>query len=133
MSEVVYINYKSMVDQAHELGSAIVGEKWCCQPEGEKLRMFGIFSKNRVEWTIADTAACLFGMTTIPIYDTLGDENITYVFKHTQITTCFVNDGAIKALLKCKDLVHINRLVCFDPFSPEEEQAFKERGKMCMI
>ncbi len=65
-------------------------------------------------------AACLFGLTTIPIYDTLGDENITYVFHHAQLTACFVNDSAIKALIKCKDLAKVTRLICFDPFTEEE-------------
>lgn len=107
----------------------MVTEKLFSVPEGEKLKLFGIFSKNRVEWTLADIAASLYGLTTIPIYDTLGDENITYVFNHTQITSCFVNDGGIKSLLKCKDLVKVNKLVCFDKFTEEERNAFKERGK----
>lgn len=37
------------------------------------MKMFAIFSKNRQEWSVLDTAACLYGLTTIPIYDTLGD------------------------------------------------------------
>ena len=90
--------------------------------------MFGIFSKNRQEWTISDVAACLYGLTTIPIYDTLGDENITYVFEHTQLTTCFVHVGALKALTKCKDLVKVNTLVCFDKFAEDQVGYFKERG-----
>jgi len=81
------------------------------------MRMFAIFSKNRQEWTELDTAACLYRFTTIPIYDTLGDENITYVFNHTQLTTCFVNDGGVKALMKCKDLVKVVNIVSFDPFT----------------
>lgn len=117
-----------MLERAHQIGSAIVLEKLFSQPEGEKLKMFGIFSKNRQEWTISDVAACLFGFTTIPIYDTLGDENITYVFEHTQLTTCFVNDGALKALTKCKDLVKVNTLVCFDKFAEDQVNYFKERG-----
>lgn len=97
------------------------------------MKLFGLFSKNRVEWTLSDIAASLYGFTTIPIYDTLGDENITYVFHHAQLTTVFVNDGGIKSLLKCKDLVKVARLVCFDPFSKEEEEAFKVRGSFAYI
>ena len=118
-----------MLEQAQQIGSAIIAEELFSAPEGEKLRLFGIFSKNRVEWTLTDIAASLYGLTTIPIYDTLGDENITYVFQHAQLTTCFVNDGGIKALQKCKDLVRIKRLVCFDPFSEQEAEEFKQRGK----
>lgn len=94
--------------------------------------MIGIFSKNRLEWTITDIAANLFNLTTIPIYDTLGDENITYVFNHTQLTTCFVNEGALKSLMKCKDLVKINTLVCYDKFTEEQLAFFQNKGTVLL-
>lgn len=107
------------MERAHEIGSAIIAERLFNVPQGENFKMFGIFSKNRVEWALADIASSFFGFTTIPIYDTLGDENITYVFIHAQLTSCFVDDGAIKSLLKCKDMAKVTRLICFDPFSQE--------------
>jgi|694.fasta_scaffold103057_3 long-chain acyl-CoA synthetase len=111
----------------------MIAEKLFSVPEGEKLKLFGIFSKNRAEWTITDIAANLFGMTTIPIYDTLGDENITYVFNHTQMTTVFVNEGALKSLTKCKDLVKVNTIVCFDQFTEDKRTEFQERGNEYII
>jgi long-chain acyl-CoA synthetase len=95
--------------------------------------MIGIFSKNRWEWSIVDIACCLYKLTTIPIYDTLGDENITYVFKHTELTTCFVTEGALNSLTKCKDLVNLKHLVCFDPFTEELSKSFAERGTISLI
>jgi long-chain acyl-CoA synthetase len=70
-------------------------------------------------------ACWLYNLTTVPIYDTLGDENITYVFQHTQLTTCFVSELAVKGLMKCHDLVHVNTLVCYDPFTQEQAAYFK--------
>lgn len=92
------------------------------------MKLLGIFSKNRVEWGLTDMACLLFGITTIPLYDTLGDENITYVLNHCQLETVFVNDGSLKSLMKCKDIVKINKIVCFDAFTEEQEAFFKERG-----
>jgi long-subunit acyl-CoA synthetase (AMP-forming) len=43
-------------------------------------------------------------LVSVPIYDTLGDENITYVLKHCSLKTLVVNDGALKALKKTHDL-----------------------------
>lgn len=106
----------------------MVAENLYSVPEGEKLRLFGIFAKNRAEWTLTDIAANLYGFTTIPIYDTLGDENITYVFNHTQMTTVFVSEGALKSLVKCKDLVKVNTIVCYDPFTEEQLAHFQGRG-----
>lgn len=37
------------------------------------LRLVGVFSKNREEWLLLDYANVLYGMTMIPIYDTLGN------------------------------------------------------------
>lgn len=127
-SQIEFYTYKTAVELGHQVASGIIGQKLYNIPEGEKLKMFGIFSKNRPEWSLLDIGACLFGLTTIPIYDTLGDENITYVFNHTQLTTCFVNDGALKSLTKCKDLVKVSTLVCMDPFDENIEGYFKERG-----
>ena len=49
------------------------------------MKLLGLFSKNRIEWGLTDWACLLFGLTTVPLYDTLGDENITYVLDHTQL------------------------------------------------
>lgn len=62
-------------------------------------------------------ACAIYRLTTIPLYDTLGDENITYVLKHTMMTSLFVNDLSLKALMKTKDLAHLKTLICYDPFT----------------
>lgn len=49
-------------------------------------------------------ACAIYKLTTIPLYDTLGDENISYVFEHTNLTTVFANDLSLKALMKTKKL-----------------------------
>jgi long-chain acyl-CoA synthetase len=37
-----------------------------------KLKLVGVYSKNRYEWFLADWAFALFGITNVPLYDTLG-------------------------------------------------------------
>ena len=56
----------------------------------------------------------------MPIYDTLGDENISYVFNHTNLTTVFVNDLGLKALIKTHDMGNVKKIVCFDAFTEED-------------
>lgn len=55
------------------------------------MKFVGIFSKNRPEWTIVDVGCVMYNIVTVPIYDTLGDENISFVLNHSNLTTCFVN------------------------------------------
>lgn len=101
------------------MGSGILHENLQFQPEGEPYKFVGIFSRNRPEWTILDIACLLHGITTIPLYDTLGDENISYVFNHTNLTTVFVNDVSVRALMKTKDLGNVKNIICFDPYTEE--------------
>ena len=88
----------------------------------------GIFSKNRAEWSIVDIACCLFKIISIPIYDTLGDENITYVLRHVGMKCIFVNDTGIKALRKTTDLDKLETLISFDPIDADSIKYFLEKG-----
>jgi long-chain acyl-CoA synthetase len=36
------------------------------------MNLIGIYSKNRTEWMITDIACVLFGLVSVPLYDTLG-------------------------------------------------------------
>ena len=64
-------------------------------------------------------------MVTIPIYDTLGDENISYVFNHTNLTTVFVNDLGVRALMKTHDMGSVKNIISFDEFEPEQKAFFE--------
>lgn len=92
------------------------------------MKFVGIFSRNKVEWTLTDVACSIYGIVTIPIYDTLGDENISYVLNHTNLTTCFVNDKSVSALIKTKDLAKLTTLIAFDQISKEAIEKMAERG-----
>ena len=111
-----------------ELGSGIIQEQLYYQPEGEKLKFIGLFSRNRPEWSIVDIACLMYGFTTVPIYDTLGDENISYVFNHTNLTTVFVNNISVRALMKTQDMGNIKNIISFDDFSAEEKEHFEKLG-----
>lgn len=70
---IKYITYREWLERATAVGSGIIHENLAHQPEGENLKFVGIFSRNRPEWTTVDFACLLYKMTTIPLYDTLGD------------------------------------------------------------
>ena len=44
-----------------------------------KLKLVGVFSKNREEWLLLEYANVLQGNTMVPLYDTLGLESIPYI------------------------------------------------------
>lgn len=90
--------------------------------------MVGIFSKNRKEWTIVDIACVLFRMTTVPLYDTLGEEGISHILKSSNITSLFVNDSSLKVLMKSKFYGDLKNIISFDKFTEEQQAHFKEKG-----
>lgn len=80
----------------------------------EGLKLVGIFAKNRYEWMVADLACCIFGITMVPLYETLGVENLSYCLNHSEITTCFISSEKIKTILKLQDHGKLKNLIVFD-------------------
>lgn len=76
-----YKSYKEVIETAEQLGSGLLNlglVPELSEYQNYKVRMMGIFSKNRSEWIIQDIANYLYGFAMVPLYDTLGPENISY-------------------------------------------------------
>lgn len=63
-----------------------------------QLSMIGLFSKNRYEWVIAEQACNSQGIVTVPLYDTLGADAVSYILGQTGMTTVFVEKAALKTV-----------------------------------
>ncbi len=63
------------------------------------LKPVGVFSKNREEWVLLDIACVLYGLTLVPLYDTLGLETIAYVIGHANLATVFCSMASLDILL----------------------------------
>eukprot|EP00826_Nyctotherus_ovalis_P009888 TRINITY_DN1261_c0_g2_i1.p1 TRINITY_DN1261_c0_g2~~TRINITY_DN1261_c0_g2_i1.p1 ORF type:complete len:536 (-),score=138.10 TRINITY_DN1261_c0_g2_i1:350-1957(-) len=84
---------------------------------GRKLRTIGIFSKNRLEWIVTDIGCWMSSVTSISLYDMLGEDGICYIADQTQFSTIFVSaEGILKTieLHKKGKLPMLKNLVCFD-------------------
>lgn len=78
------------------------------------MRFAGIYAKNRMEWLITDLACTIFGVTSIPLYDTLGIENLSYVLNQTEMTTLFLSAETLKVLLGLKEFGNMKNLIVYD-------------------
>lgn len=67
--------------------------------EGSIWQFFGIFSKNREEWAVADLACMRSSVTIVPFYDSLGMEALSLVINLTNLTTMSIERGSIPTLL----------------------------------
>lgn len=68
---------------------------------------------------VADIACLLYGLTMVPLYDTLGIDNLSYCLEHSGVTTLFVTNDTIKTILNLKSFGNLSNLICFDPLTPE--------------
>lgn len=81
----------------------------------------GILSYNKIEWVATQHACFAYGCIPVPIYDTFGKENVSYIIKHANIEIVFVVSTKLKDLLQLKpDIVKI--IVVFD----NEENPYEE-------
>lgn len=82
------------------------------------MKLIGIHAKNRYEWFVSDWACVLFGLTTVPLYDTLGIENLTFCLKQTEMKTMFVTAETLQTLIKLKDRGALTAVISFEAVKP---------------
>jgi len=69
-------------------------------PTSEEKMKVAIISNNRPEWNFADNALLKLGVVNVPIYPTITDEEMEYIFNDAQIVYAFVSDEKLAAKVK---------------------------------
>lgn len=72
------------------------------EAEGRKWRFLGIQSKNREEWNLTNWANMHQCITTVALYDTLGQEAMKFVCNQTEMTTIFSSSQFVGSIAKLK-------------------------------
>ncbi|CAG9472465.1 unnamed protein product [Plasmodium vivax] len=88
----------------------------------DKLKILGIWSKNRVEWLTTDYACSAIDFVTVPIYDTMGINSVKYIFQKTQMKICCIEAEKLECLIKLKDeLADLQILIIYDEWSLRDD------------
>lgn len=103
--------------QCHEI-STHLGQGLIALHLVEKLREYlnyemqfvAVYAKNRREWVLLDQACALFGITIVPIYDTLGAEAVRFIYQQTNVTTLFCTANYIDEIFKERAAGRTSRL-----------------------
>lgn len=83
--------------------------------QNHKMRMVGIYSKNREEWMIVDVGcAYLYGLTVIPLYDTLGPDSISHCLRNSGVFNMIASQNSVDVLLQTKDLANLKYIIAID-------------------
>lgn len=71
---------------------------------GEKIAL--ISHNNRCEWNVMDHAIMQIGCIDVPIYPTMGEDDIAYILNHSESKLCFVsNDELFEKISNISDQV----------------------------
>ena len=106
-----------------ELCPGIEGES-----DGKMWRFMGIWSKNRMEWTVSLLSAMKYGITTVGFFDAMSVENVEFIFNQTEMTTVVCTIDYAKKIIAMKDqeqAAHIANLIIMDSF----DDAFKSEAE----
>ncbi|RUS34404.1 hypothetical protein BC938DRAFT_480622 [Jimgerdemannia flammicorona] len=97
----VWQTYRQVANRVTNLGSGLVhlAETVARLPKLEKFPV-GIWSTNRPEWCIADTACSSYNLFTISLYDTLGPDTVEYVINHAEIPILITSADHIISLIQ---------------------------------
>lgn len=86
--------------------------------------MFGIYSQTSMEFVMCEIAAILYGFTTVPVYDTLGEEAMVYIFNQTQMETLFLSHKHAEKICKLKkeknELNFLKNLIIMDQLETDQ-------------
>uniref|UniRef100_A0A667YSB0 Arachidonate--CoA ligase n=1 Tax=Myripristis murdjan TaxID=586833 RepID=A0A667YSB0_9TELE len=122
-----WMTYREVLDRAENLGSAFLhrGHSKTADPH------IGIFAQNRPEWTICELACYTYSLVSVPLYDTLGTEAISYIVDKATISTilCDVADKVSLVLGCVKDKKHsLKTIVLMETPSSELVNQARQAG-----
>ncbi len=82
----------------------------------------GLYSINRPEWILSEQACYANNFVTVPLYDTLGDEAIVFIFEQTEMEAVVIDIKKVPIIRRLKDkLRSLKRLIVMDSCSDCED------------
>ncbi|XP_045249051.2 long-chain-fatty-acid--CoA ligase 1 isoform X3 [Macaca nemestrina] len=124
-----WLSYKQVAEMSECLGSALIQKGFTATPD----QFIGIFAQNRPEWVIIEQGCFAYSMVIVPLYDTLGNEAVTYIVNKAELSLVFV-DKPEKAKLLLEGVENkltpsLKIIVLMDAYGSE----LVERGQKCGV
>jgi long-chain acyl-CoA synthetase len=88
----IKISTGEMVEQINQLANGLY--ELGCRPErsDEGKQKIALLANNRPEWNIVDNALMKLGLVNVPVYPTITDTEMAYIFNDASIEYAFVSD-----------------------------------------
>lgn len=69
------------------------------EAEGKSWKFFGIQSRNNKEWVMSKLGGSFFGMTTVALYDTLGEDALKFICDQCKLKTIVAEANLVSKIL----------------------------------
>lgn len=126
------LTYKQVQQEAEKLGSGCLNKDLAYRANKEfrdfDINLIGVMCKNKMEWMILDLANVLYGMTMVPIAETLDVVALESILDLTKIKTLFVSQVATKNILALKNKHNLKNVVMCEDFPEEVTKNLKNAG-----
>ena len=110
-----------VLNEAEALGSGILNlglvapiKEWRNMP----FLFAGVYSKNSLEYILFDIGCAMYGVTLVPIYDTLGEDATIFAFNQTRMTLCALTANHVEKMVAQQKangtFPHLRHLIVFD-------------------
>lgn len=103
--DYVWSTYEQIGKRADNFGSGLANLNLCPPTNDVELKgrgMIGLYSKNRLEWIVAEQGAFTQAIVSVPMYDTLGADSVAYVVIQTSMQTIVCAAETVHNVLDCK-------------------------------
>jgi long-chain acyl-CoA synthetase len=124
--EFVWLSYDQVNAKVLDCAQAIVasGHVDTAGTTPESRPRIGLFSKNRLEWAIADLACAASNMVSVPLYDTLGEEAVQHILVESEVRVLFSSGPGVGQLAKASNFGQLELVVTMEAPSEADAAAF---------
>lgn len=121
--DYVWFTFEEVGRRVDNFGSGLVNLNLCPPTGDEELRgrgILGLYSKNRLEWVIAEHGGFTQSIVPVPMYDTLGPESVAYVINQTSMKSLICSAEVVHNVLACKpQCPSLQAIVQMEPVSTD--------------
>lgn len=104
-AEYQWMSWKAVLEKAEAISHGCIALNLVPEVAGEgdeKWRFMAVQSKNRMEWSLLNLAGMHQGVTTVALYDTLGEEASRFVVGQTGLATIAVPKELVEKVCALK-------------------------------
>ena len=102
--------------------------------DGYSVKFITTYSKNREEWYVADIGSTLYGISTVPLYESLSIEHIEYIFAQTELKTIILTIDKLQKIIDLKAANKASKLaniITIEDYTETHKRACEEYG-LCL-